>query len=78
MERSFPGSKLYDFPICLEAALKKSLFPVQRVAIIVASQEASKSFEKERKNLENVKKKKMYPFGTCKLTRAMDRTQTYC
>ena len=74
----------------LRPTLKKSLFPVQRVAIIVASREAAKSFfyiyiffslyrndgendGEKRKNLENVKK--MYPFGTCKLTRAVDRKQ---
>ena len=62
---------------------KKSLFPVQRVAIIVTSREAAKSFffqyivsaEKKEENFEKVKKK--YPFATYILTRPLDRKHNY-
>ena len=71
----------------LRPPLKKGLFPVHRVAMIGASQEAAKSFflnifirndvenAGKKDNLENVKK--MYPFGTYKLTRPVDRKQHY-
>ena len=73
-----------------KATLKKTLFPVHRVTIIVASREAAKSFffnvffSQYRNDVENAEKKvnlgnvkKMYPFGTYKLTRPVDRKLNY-
>ena len=75
-----------------KANLKKSLFPVQRMAIIVASREATKYFLLDiyivlaiMDDVENVGEKKknlqntkeMYAFSSVKLTRAVNRNQNY-
>ena len=73
--------------------LKKSLFPVHRVAMIVASREAAQSFFfkyilflciemmwkmlKKKKIISKLWRKKMYPFGAYNLTRPVDRKQNY-
>ena len=77
--------------VLIRPPLKKSLFPVQRVAIIMASREAAKSFffyiyffpciemvEKMlgiKEKLGNVKKMSLP--GTYRVTRPVDRKQIY-
>ena len=75
-----------------EAILKKSLFPVHRVAIIVASRKAAKSFffyiyffllyrnyvgNAEKKKKNLENVKRMFPFATYKVTRPVDRKHNH-
>ena len=91
---------MFDLLLCFKtlvttflskATLKKSLFPVQRVAIIVASREAAKSFffffffplyRNGRKNAGKKREKsgnmkKMCLPGPYRVTRPVDRKLNY-